>query len=79
MGAVARKPRPKPVLFTVRLLRRPIPRLPKGLLAPYLLAGGLPPSKRLGGEVLYATPRRSSLSLALLGCGLERLATPYRE
>ncbi len=30
MGAVARAPRPKPVLFTVRLLRRPIPRLPKG-------------------------------------------------
>ncbi len=67
----------KPVSFTVRLLRRPIPRLPKGGLATPTTTwgvcslrtscGGLATLQTTWGEVLYATPRRSSLSLALLG------------
>ena len=80
----------KPVLFTVRLLRRPIPRLPKGGLATPTTTWGVcslrtssrgachPPNDFVGRcFTRRLVGRRSRLPFSARG--LERLATPYRE
>ena len=61
----------QPVLFTVRLLRRPIPRLPKGGLATPQTTSGGGALRDASSVVALACPSRLAVE--------KRLATPYRE